>query len=544
LTASAASDGLEEYTMGNGSSPQAVERFRSVFLSALQLRIEHLWILVPALLVAWMGFTHPLRLLDFWWHLKVGEVIVTSGQIPRVDLFSFTHAGQPFVYQMWLAGVLYYLTYQIGGPPLVITFNTVLLLLAFAFTFHLCLQAASRVRMAALCGLVAAIVLGWYSNVRPQAYSFALFAAFHWILWAYRDGRRDFLWALPLLMALWVNLHGAFVLGIGLIALVLGAEAIRRVARGPRAGTLAPSALAKLAVILALTVLACLVNPEGAQVYAYVRQLQVDPSVQQFVLEWQVPDIKNAYDVVPFFGPFFLALLVLFYTRRRLSLTELGLFLVFAVLALGARRHAIWFALIVTPMLARHLAQLEIPNWLDELPVQSYLRTLVRRPEWGQQSRGPTRYGLNWMILILLMLFTVMLSPWVRPHLEVERLRPQLVDKGTPVGAMDYIAEHRLTGNIFHPQAYGDYLIWRLYPEQRSFFDGRVHLFDGAFVAEYILTFYDENWESRLAQHDIKYLLLPKDDDNSKSMTEAARGSMHWTLLYEDDISVVFEKQP
>jgi hypothetical protein len=222
LAASAASDGLEDYAMGNGARPQAVERLRSVFLSALRLRIEHLWILLPVVLVAWMGFMHPLRRLDFWWHLKVGEVIVTSGQIPRVDLFSFTHAGRPFVYQMWLGGVLYYLTYQIGGPPLVITFNTVLLLLAFVLTFHLCLQAASRVRMAALCALVAAIVLGWYSNVRPQAYSFALFAAFYWILWAYRDGRRDFLWALPLLMTLWVNLHGAFVLGIGLIALVLG----------------------------------------------------------------------------------------------------------------------------------------------------------------------------------------------------------------------------------------------------------------------------------------------------------------------------------
>jgi hypothetical protein len=165
-------------------------------------------------------------------------------------------------------------------------------------------------------------------------YSFALFAAFYWILWGFRDGRRDHLWALPPLMALWVNLHGAFILGIGLIGVVLGSEAIRRLVRGPRAGTLAPSALAKLALVLGLTVLACMVNPEGPRVFAYVRQLQVEPSVQWFVREWQVSNIKNVGDVLVFFAPFFLALLVLFYTRWRLSLTELGLFFAFAVLGL------------------------------------------------------------------------------------------------------------------------------------------------------------------------------------------------------------------
>ncbi len=512
--------------------------------SPSRLNIRHLWMLVPGLMVAWMGLMHPVRLLDFWWHLKMGEVIVTSRAIPRVDLFSFTRTGQPFVYQNWLGEVLYYLVYQAGGLPLMIAFNTMLLVLTFVVILHLCLRANSRLHVAVLCSLVAADVLGLYSSVRPQSYSFVLFAAFYCILWMYREGRWDCLWALPVLMVVWVNLHGAFVLGIGLLILVWGTEAIRRAARGPGAGTLSPAALRKLTLILALTVVACLANPEGYRVFAYVRQLQVDPSSQQFVTEWQVPSVKEQSGLLMFFGPFFLALLVFFYTRSPLSLTELGLFSAFAVLALGARRNGIWFGLIVAPMLARHATGLRIPDLRDDSRVVSWLRAaagrLQKRPE-GSQSNHP---GLNRLLLACLLLFTVMLSPWVRPHLKVERLHPRLIEESTPVGAMDFFAEHQLSGNIFHPQAYGDYLIWRLWPQQRSFIDGRVHLYDESLVRDYRQAFWDEHWESRLAKYDIQYLLLPKDDENSASMINDARGSSNWMLLYEDRISVLFERQP
>jgi hypothetical protein len=514
----------------------------SIRRGILRLRIEHLWILLPAFLVTWMGFMHPLRRLDFWWHLKVGQVILTSGKIPQVDLFSFTQAGRPFIYQNWLGEVLYYLTYRAGGLPLLILFNTVLLLCSFLPILHLCLQANVQRRVGALCSLVAAFVLGMYSNVRPQVYSFVLFAAFYWILCRYRDGRRDLTWALPMLMVLWVNLHGAFVLGVGLIAIFLGAETARRLWYGPRADVLTSRALAQLALILVLTVLAILANPQGYHVFAYVRQLQVDPASQRLVTEWQVPDIKQWSDMLVFFGPLFLSLLVLFYPRGRLNLTELGLFLGFAIFGLSAVRNGIWFALVVTPLLARHVAGPDVANLPAETRVGPRLLVLVARLKRPRPQPRANHYGLNWVILICLLLLTVLLSPWVRPQLKSERLRPQLVEQGTPVGAMDYIAAHGLTGNIFHPQNYGDYLIWRLWPQQRSFIDGRVHLYPLDFVEDYILAQYDNQWESRLAKYDIRYLLLPKNEASWTLMIQDARGSPTWKLLYEDGLSVLFER--
>lgn len=520
------------------SRPRASGESKPLSLPLPRLRIKHLWLSLPALLLAWISFMHPLPKLDFWWHLKTGEVIVASGHIPRIDLFSFTQTGESFMYQNWLGEVIYYLTYQAGGFPLLIAFNTVMLLLALVPIYRLCLEAASNMRVAMLCAVLAALVLGLYSHMRPQTYSFALFGIFYWVLWGYREGRRDYLWALPALMALWVNLHGAFVLGIGLIGLVWGAEVIRRAVRGSDASTLSPRALAKLGLVLGLTLLATLANPETYRIYGYVQHLLSDPPSQAFVTEWQVPNIKERTDVLIFYGPFFLVMLVLTYARRRLSLTELGLFLVFAVFGLGAIRNGIWFTLISAPVLARRVEKLEV---FDGLSDRGYISRLTEYLKRRPHTERRPRHGLNWAILIGLLGFTIVLSPWVKTQLSGGWVGPKLVQEGTPVGAADYMASHSLQGGTWHPQNYGDYLIWRLWPRQRSFIDGRVHLYDQSFVRDYLSTMQDDNWEARIAKYDIEYLLLPRDDESYANMIGDARTSEQWLLLYEDDVSVLFE---
>jgi len=101
-----------------------------------------------------------------------------------------------------------------------------------------------------------------------------------------------------------------------------------------------------------------------------------------------------------------------------------------------------------------------------------------------------------------------------------------------------------LTGNIFHPQSYGDYLIWRLWPRQRSFFDGRVHLFGEPLVRTYQQIYRDSNGEALLDRYKIQYLLLSKIDHNPEhiSLITRVRRSANWKTLYEDSKSILFEK--
>src|SRR4030095_12240523 len=211
---------------------------KSASVSLPRLTIEHIWLSIPILLVAGFGFLLKLRLVDFWWHLKAGEIIVNTRSIPNTDLFSFTAAGQPFILQNWFVAVIYYATYRVGGLALLVFLNAMLLVAALLPVYDLCRKATDKLRLSVITALLPAVLLLYFGSVRSQVFSFALFSVFYWVLSNYRQKVSDRLWLLPLLMIVWVNVHGAFVLGLGLLSIFLGCELLRRIAYAGRPDTL------------------------------------------------------------------------------------------------------------------------------------------------------------------------------------------------------------------------------------------------------------------------------------------------------------------
>ena len=341
---------------------------------------------------------------------------------------------------------------------------------------------------------------------------------------------------------LWVNLHGAFVLGLGLIVLFLCCEAARRFVYADGADTLSPRELGGLGLILLLTLLTTLANPETYRIYSYIREVATNPASQALVLEWQPPSINEPEGVVLFYGPFFITLLVLLGARRKPELVDLVLVITFSILGLSAVRNGVWFALIAAPVIARYLPTVDFCVVSAALKRLRFGKARHDRPPKDQRTPAPIRYRLNRQIAVLMLTLIVLVSPWVYPRLGNPAFGNTLWEPTTPVEAMDYIQERGLDGHIFHPQIYGDYLIWRLWPAQRSFVDGRVHLFDASVIRDYRLSWHDTHWDERLARYDIRFLLLSKSEEENHLMTETARSSAGWRVLYEDDQSVLFEK--
>jgi hypothetical protein len=493
-----------------------------------------LWLGLPAFVLIWKSFVYPLPLLDFWWHLRAGEVIVTTETIPATDLFSYTAQGKPFILGNWLAEVIYYFINRAGGFPLLIFTNTILLVGALVFMMLLCWESTSRPRLTSFAALAAA--LAFFVSVRSQVFSFFFFAAFYWILDGFASKRKSYVWLLPPLMILWVNLHGAFILGLALLAIFLCLEMLRAVAGR---SSLSTREIRTLALVLAFCIVATMVNPESYRIYAYVNAVMNDPSSQKLVMEWQPPRVDTVQGAVLFYVPFCLLIIVLVYAGKRPGLRDFGLFLVFSILGLKATRNSIWFVIIATPMVARYLGSLDPKLLLPVLRQSTVLRRLaglLDRPE--KQGRDP-HYRLNLTIACSALGVLILVSPWVRPRL----YGTSLLDPQTPVKAMDYIQNNALKGNIFHPQIYGDYLVWRLWPMQRCFFDGRVHLYGEPFVRYYHRIFIDSQWEDLLKPYGIRYLLLSKasEQEDSRRMIESARSSSHWKVRYEDEVSALFE---
>ena len=151
---------------------------------------------------------------------------------------------------------------------------------------------------ATLCGFLLGIE-NWV--VRAQSFSVLLFALTWWLLWRYaygRGGSRS-LALLPVIVALWANLHGAFPLGLvaqGLFVVGLLASrswsdrpalnGLSSAIEGFRGASWPRPPLSPLLLALLASLPATLVTPYGLGIYGYLVTIATDPSIQTLILEW------------------------------------------------------------------------------------------------------------------------------------------------------------------------------------------------------------------------------------------------------------------
>jgi len=166
---------------------------------------------------------------DVFWHLATGRYMWTTGRIPHADPFSWTAPGRAWIAHEWLTEAFLYPLYTHGGYPALMLVFAAVITVAFALSYATArLLGATRPIGVVVVG-VAAIASTHTWGVRPQMLSLLLTALTVWILTRARTaGRPRLLWALPPLLALWVNLHGGFIFGL----VIIGVAALARTCEG------------------------------------------------------------------------------------------------------------------------------------------------------------------------------------------------------------------------------------------------------------------------------------------------------------------------
>lgn len=241
---------------------------------------------LDAALVALCPFVialQPLANNDLPMHLAIGEWILDHGTLPSRDPFSFTAGGTPWVPHEWLAEVAFALAWRAGGLEGLVLFGAV------------CAAALAIVHRAVMdrlgVGLVPHLlfslpmwlIVGRRIVMRPHLPALILPFALWWCL---LRARRDARWLvpLPLLLAVWVNLHGSFPMGFGIVVLdLLVFGRAHPLPWRPRLVALAACALAFLAQVhvwFQPTLLAGLQDALG---------LLRDPVFMEEISEWKPP---------------------------------------------------------------------------------------------------------------------------------------------------------------------------------------------------------------------------------------------------------------
>ena len=158
---------------------------------------------------------------DVSWHIATGQWILAHHAIPHADPFSFTWGGKAWVPIEWLSEVIFGSAYKIAAYAGVAALVTAALMALHAIVF----ANASRYIRALIAIIGMDFVLVPMLLARPHLLVWPLLAFWMWLMLRARERDRAPPLASALLMSLWANLHGSFVLGIG-IAGLFGLEAL------------------------------------------------------------------------------------------------------------------------------------------------------------------------------------------------------------------------------------------------------------------------------------------------------------------------------
>jgi hypothetical protein len=306
---------------------------------------------------AFLAASFVARNSDLWLHLATGRLIAGGDYRFGSDPLAYTTADRYWANHAWLFDLGLYLAFNaFGGAGLVaikaaaITGTAALMLLAA--------RGRGPVWVSAGCVLLAVLAMSPRLLLQPTVASFLLLAA---CLYCLRAGGRA-LAAVPVLIALWVNVDAWFVLGPTLVGLYwLG----RRI--DPTYATLPPWPRWLIPASLA----ACLVSPH--HVFALALPMELSPAVRGsalasdprfagvFASPWQVGPLGAAggYNLAAwaFFALLALGLLSFAANRTALRSWRAAVWLPFAILAAWQVRLIPFFAVVAGPITALNLAE-------------------------------------------------------------------------------------------------------------------------------------------------------------------------------------------
>ena len=233
-----------------------------------------LWLLLalPAMAI---GF-HRLANNDLPMHLAIGEWVLEHGEVPDSDPFSFTAPEGTWVPHEWLAGVLFAWLEGIGGAHILVVVAVVLSGVLAVLAAAAARELDMRPREVLLWSLPVWLMAGRRLMLRPHLIALSLVFLAWWVVLV---GRRRplLLWLLPVILVVWVNVHGSFPLGFGIC--VLGLLFLPEHTAGWRV---------RGGVLLACTG-ALFLQPHGIDGLLAPLRLTSDPVFMSAIQEWARP---------------------------------------------------------------------------------------------------------------------------------------------------------------------------------------------------------------------------------------------------------------
>ena len=430
---------------------------------------------------------------DTYWHLATGQWMLTHGRVPHEDVFSFPHAGQPWVTHEWLSELLMALAFRAGG------WSGLLVLYAAVAAGAAALFAGALGRSLKGLTLIVTLVLAFACAsgsllIRPHLLVMPILVLWTVELLAAREAGRAPRLFMAALMLLWANLHGSYLLGFVLMA-PLALEALVAARPGDRAKVVREWGLVGL-----LSAGATLATPHGLAGILYPFQI-LSMSTLNAIQEWRPADFSKP-------APFELALLATLFVclSRGVRVQPLRLLLLLFLLhmTLQHERHLLMLGFVAPLLLAKPLA-----DALDQRPAEA---RRAARTAWAA--------------------FAVMATALAGVRLAVPVVRHDGMT--SPVTALAHVPPAIAQRPLLNSYGFGGYLI---YKGVKPFIDGRSDMYgDDHFKRHLRIMAADQaSLDQALAQYHADWTLFMPGEPVVRLM-DARPG---WRRLYSDRYAIV-----
>jgi hypothetical protein len=479
------------------------------------------------------------------WHLKNGQVIAETWQVPRFDTFLLSAAPRIWISDQWLSDLLLYQLYKTASWQLLYaTIFSVFLITFFVLLYRLIADRTASFLAASIATLLAFKLSQIHYILRPVTFSIVAFALLWTVLLrinttaSFVRGKtvsgvsaRHFL-LMPFLFLLWSNLHPAFVLGLFVLIVYCGSILIRLI-YDPDCN--AKDLFRLVRPYLLLTVICCLatiVNPYGLDLHRSIFLLGSSSYFMRLNTEW-LPLSLDEYSGRLFLVIMAVIALAVFLCRAsgRWRWFELFLIAVFAIKSCYAARFLPFFAIISAPVLADSLCLIGRSRLLARIP--GFLRIAVAFEHFEKIEADLGRGKLLVPTLIVL----VFLSVFVRGDLLLYRGPFGPNSEKYPYEAVRFIL-NEVSGDVVVGATpnWGGFLTWQGQGKIKPVIDDRNTLLgEDAYKAYFAAMRADGTWEEYIRVNGVDFLLV---ESFREKFVASLRSIGQFEIIYQDKVAI------
>ncbi|HUS06110.1 MAG TPA: hypothetical protein VMZ52_07440 [Bryobacteraceae bacterium] len=517
---SAAAASAETAASSRPTHPALKSRLGKVFIPSLS---DLFFISLTAwLFIAGDGWKQLLLDGDTGWHIRVGDYILTHHRVPTTDLFSFSKAGAPWFAWEWLTDIVYAGLFRIFGLKGVVLLAGLMIAGSFCVLLRHMLWRGANTFVALLCTLLSIGAASIHFHARPHVVTLLLLATALWILERDRAEPSWHVWLLAPLTILWTNLHGGFLALFACLGLLVSGSAAEVWMSGVRRW-IEPL---RYGGVLAACCAASLVNPYGYQLHVHIAEYLRSDFIRDVVVEFQSPSFRSE-SMLQFEILLFAGLVTAGFLAWRRRFVHALWILYFAHMSLGSVRHVPLYAVVVSPLIA-----VQISEWWAVWSLTSRRNSAVAILD---QISSDLRAGFSrttfWVAAFVLTLVVVK-APLNWPA--------DFPESKFPVGLVDRHAALIQSSRVFTTDQWADYLIYRFYPRQRVFVDGRSDFYGPSLGREYLAAVQGEyRWKSILDKYRIDLVIAPSEWPLATLLQQSAE----WRLLSDTGKQLLLERK-